>query len=477
MHTLNFRPAAATTINYFVTEGAQTLPHLIPAAGFYLTYAHKPLQIWDVTHDETYRSYVEHQLSLDLNLAMGLWDFLEVGLGLPVALYQHGDQQDLFGSSDTVGSALGDLRLIVKGRLLTLGPVSVGLAVPVSFPTGSEDNLTGQGGVTVTPTAVLGLSTRWVDAALNAGYRFRPEQSITVAALDQDKINVDDEVVLSLGLKVPVWQDRIDLIADGFVSLSTHDLDSEEVPAEVLGGLRFHLPAGLTAHMGAGPGISGGIGTPTFRVFAGLGYQYVPPKVVPPPPDRDGDGIVDADDRCPDDPEDTDGFEDQDGCPDPDNDQDKILDPADKCPNDPETYNEFEDADGCPDAKPAAKVQITRTAITVPTVYFDTNKDSLQQRSHQTLKEVAALLQKNEWVKKVRLEGHTDDRGDDAYNMDLSQRRMATVKQFLMDQGVAADRLEAKGYGETKPIADNKTAKGRAQNRRVEFVIVDPAAK
>ena len=129
------------------------------------------------------------------------------------------------------------------------------------------------------------------------------------------------------------------------------------------------------------------------------------------------------------------------------------------------------------DSKPLAKVQITRTAITVPPVYFATGKDRILERSHATLLEVVDLLKKNTWVKKIQVEGHTDDRGNDASNMDLSERRANSVKKFMLDNGLEAGRLSAKGFGETKPIVSNKTRKGRAQNRRVDFIILDPAQK
>lgn len=88
--------------------------------------------------------------------------------------------------------------------------------------------------------------------------------------------------------------------------------------------------------------------------------------------------------------------------------------------------------------------------------------------------QVADLLKKNRWVKKVRIEGHTDTRGKDDYNMELSDRRARSVMKYLVENGVEASRLTAQGFGEDKPIASNKTNRGRAKNRRVEFIIIDP---
>ena len=186
-----------------------------------------------------------------------------------------------------------------------------------------------------------------------------------------------------------------------------------------------------------------------------------------PDADNDQDGVLDADDKCPTEKEDTDGFEDMDGCPDLDNDQDGIPDATDQCPNEAETKNGKDDEDGCPDL-----VRIVGDQIKISDkVYFATNKDKILDKSFDMLKEVASVI-KSKPDMKVRVEGHTDDVGRDAKNLKLSQRRAESVQKFLVDEGVGAERLTAEGLGETKPIADNKTEEGRAENRRVEFHIV-----
>jgi len=216
-----------------------------------------------------------------------------------------------------------------------------------------------------------------------------------------------------------------------------------------------------------------------------------------PDPDNDKDGILDAADKCPNDPEDKDGFEDDDGCPDPDNDKDGILDTADKCPNDPEDKDGFEDDDGCPDPdndkdgildaddkcplepgvppdgcpKKYSLVVVTETKIELKqTVFFDTNKATIKSVSFALLNDVAQALTDNPKIK-VEIGGHTDSQGNDSFNLKLSQKRAESVRTYLIKKGVTSDRLVPKGYGENVPIADNRTSDGRAQNRRVEFVI------
>jgi outer membrane protein OmpA-like peptidoglycan-associated protein len=217
-----------------------------------------------------------------------------------------------------------------------------------------------------------------------------------------------------------------------------------------------------------------------------------------PDDDNDNDGITDKLDKCPNDPEDRDGFEDADGCPDPDNDKDGIPDKLDKCPNDPEDKDGFEDADGCPDPDndkdgipdvadkcpnepgtppdgcPTKKynlVVVTETKIELKqTVFFDTNHASIKKVSFPLLTDVAQALSDYPTIK-VEIQGHTDSQGRAQSNKRLSQRRADSVRAYLIKKGIAGDRMVAKGYGKDEPIADNRTAEGRSQNRRVEFVI------
>ena len=193
-----------------------------------------------------------------------------------------------------------------------------------------------------------------------------------------------------------------------------------------------------------------------------------------PDPDNDQDGILDVDELCPNDPEDKDGFEDQDGCPDPDNDKDRILDKDDKCPNEPETYNGYQDEDGCPDR---GRVIVTDTSIEIlDIVYFEYDKAIIKKISYPILDAVAATMQGNPSIQLIEVQGHTDERGDDAYNLDLSDRRAKAVKQYLMDKGVDEKRLTSQGYGETQPLDRNHNEAAWAKNRRVAFLILKRAS-
>ena len=206
-----------------------------------------------------------------------------------------------------------------------------------------------------------------------------------------------------------------------------------------------------------------------------------------PDADNDQDGVLDTDDKCPLEKEDKDKFEDEDGCPDPDNDKDGILDGDDKCPLKPETYNGNKDDDGCPDGKET--VVITKTEIKIlQKVFFNSGKDTIQRKSYKLLDTVATVLNQNPQVTKIRIEGHTDDIGSSDKNLDLSKRRAAAVKNYLVKKGVDEKRLTSEGYGEDQPLCKDipekmlgkksrKYNNCRADNRRVEFKIVEVNGK
>ena len=192
--------------------------------------------------------------------------------------------------------------------------------------------------------------------------------------------------------------------------------------------------------------------------------------------DNDGDGIADASDKCPDAAEDKDGFQDDDGCVDADNDGDGIADAADKCPLEAETVNGKDDTDGCPEKE--ATVFITKERVTITDkVFFETGRATLQKKSDALLNEVANVLKNFPRVKKVRVEGHTDDKGKAEQNQKLSEERARAVVAFLVKKGVAKERLEAAGFGSTRPVDAADSDEAREKNRRVEFTILEQVAE
>lgn len=221
----------------------------------------------------------------------------------------------------------------------------------------------------------------------------------------------------------------------------------------------------------------------------------------PDDPDTDHDGVPDSRDMCLLEPEDRDGYLDDDGCPDLDNDADGIPDVRDKCPNQPEDPDGFEDDDGCPDddndkdtvpdvidecpntpGQPTGRrpgcpdlVIVTAKEIRITQqIQFDFNRSTIKAVSFPILDAVKDVLAGNPKIS-LEVQGHTDNVGQAQYNMKLSQARADSVKAYLASHGIDASRLVAKGYGMTQPLLPNATEASRAMNRRVQFIRTEAA--
>ncbi len=211
-----------------------------------------------------------------------------------------------------------------------------------------------------------------------------------------------------------------------------------------------------------------------------------------PPNDLDDDGIYDQNDRCPCEPgeapsgcptgldTDKDGFPDEvdecptepgiapKGCPVRDADGDGLPDEVDKCPMQPENRNGYQDEDGCEDVIPE---ELKESIGVLEGITFEFNSENIRRSSRPVLDKAAEALKKFPEVR-VRIEGHTDNVGDPAYNLELSKKRAASVKSYLVEKGVPEAQLETDGFGDTKPLDEADTDAARAKNRRIEFNLI-----
>ena len=340
--------------------GARTRGHLSPAGGLSLHYARKPLVMLPVGGGETRKKGVVYPgaVRAELLASVGLGDAFEVGVAVPT-IFAFGATDYLLVDVGTnvTGISFGDLRVSGAADLaqLLLGKrsgdsshpgVALGVRGTLGLPTGDEEAFAGDGGVGFEPTAIVGFS--WAKGwyiGTNLGWLTRPRNQV-------QNVVKDDEFLWGARFEMPTPLRDIGLIATAGGRLTTAtqrhptnlDRSADELlgPTELLFGIRGYFLGGLDMTVAAGPGIGGSAGTPAFRVVSQLGWA-------PRSSDRDDDGLLDEEDGCPDKPEDKDGFEDRDGCPDPDNDKDGILDVDDKCPLEPESANGVEDTDGCPE--------------------------------------------------------------------------------------------------------------------------------
>ena len=437
----------------------------------------------------------------------------EVFAALPVVLSQGADANAITGQEELSGAGLGDARLGVRASLKRFlgNRLGAGAGLQVSMPTSIGADFAGADGLGAHPYVVTDLHAGPVRIATNLGARLRGKE-------DVGNLSLGSAFTYGLGASAKIADAPFWLIGelDGEVA----GFSSSKAPLEGRAALRGEIADGYFGQIGYGRGIVNGYGAPDHRVFASLTFRPALPKadkhvvapvepvVVEPPenPDPDGDGIAMNDDKCPlvaedfdgfedldgcpegdndsdgiadeadkcrNTAEDIDGFEDLDGCPDPDNDNDGLMDTEDKCPDEAEVINGVDDDDGCPDEGVSLVVVGSDRLVIKDSVYFAYNKAEILARSTQLLDQIAKTLERTAAIKKVRIGGHTDSRGNDDYNRELSDRRANAVMEALVARGIDAGRLEAIGYGEDSPIDSNKTSKGRASNRRVEFVIVD----
>jgi outer membrane protein OmpA-like peptidoglycan-associated protein len=483
------------------------------------------------------------------------------------------------------GQGVGNLGLHLKTRLLrsSRAPyVGVGLIASVYLPTANPvDRFLGDRKAVPQLVGIVDreLAGGRLRLALNAGVRLRPATSFTDAGdmgapPTNRTIAAAAELPVGFGAAWALSPGRFDLVGEVFGAVPLAG-SSNYQPLEALGGVKLYLARNSFLSLGAGRGLLPAKGAnPDVRAFIGIVFE---PNIgdrdgdgikddvdrcpdepedrdrfedddgcpdpdndhdgildeddrcrnIPEdrdgvqdedgcpegnPGDRDSDGILDHLDRCPDDaedfdsfedgdgcpdldndrdkildlddlcplvPEDRDGFDDEDGCPDTDNDRDRILDQSDRCPNEPETYNNVDDRDGCPDKDdPRALIveQKGRIDILKP-INFEYDRDVIKRDSYRILDAIVAALQGSSGIELLEIAGHTDEQGNDAYNLDLSIRRAAAVLRYLTEKGVAPNRLESQGYGETVPVDTRSNPVAWAKNRRVEFLILKHAGK
>ncbi|HVZ75471.1 MAG TPA: OmpA family protein [Polyangia bacterium] len=297
-------------------------------------YAARPLVVTDAANGGRSYALVRQAAGFDLRLAVGLGHRLEVAALVPVTALQSGDTPA--GADAPSSAGLEAIRVGAKARLLGDGSrAGLGVAALAAIPTGSAGGLVHESGLGGEARLFGDVHARGFTLSLGAGVRLRKKTQLYDIALGNE--------LLGAAAVDYRWDTRTSAFAElaGATPLSSPASSAKQTPLEVLFGARERVGT-VTLFGGAGPGLREGYGTPVLRVVAGASWSNAPLDV-------DHDGVPDEVDRCPLVPEDRDGFEDGDGCPDPDNDQDGIPDSKDKCPDAAEDKDGFQDGDGCPD--------------------------------------------------------------------------------------------------------------------------------
>jgi cysteine-rich repeat protein len=393
---------------------------------------------------------VGSRLSAYLDFALGWGDRFEFNVALPFALAQSTESGTAAGIMlQRAGTtALGDARL--GGSVLLYSRPdrpSFGLAATLALPVGSTRSFTGDGGIGAELLGTTGFAGRGYRVLVNAGVRFRPES---------DYVSTDQgsELIGRAGLLVPFADNRLMTSLELDVMARARGSDAfKTIGSPVLGlvGVRYHFDTGMYVGAGIGAGLTQAPGSPSVRTLVTIGYSPEPRParrgLVAQPNDSDGDGIIDTLDKCPSQPEDKNGYQDEDGCPD-----------APPEPPDPDAPLTLEQVTTLP-----APIEFKfDTAIMLPGAEVYLNK-------------VLQLLQNHSEVLKLEIQGHTSSEGGPEYNLRLSNDRAKAVFTWLVDHGIDASRLVPRGYGLTQPIFVNDTEPHRQHNRRVQFRLLEQA--
>jgi hypothetical protein len=337
-----FHPAIGSR-SFITLDGAAVLEHRLWHIGLVGSYGHQLLSYTLANPEDPANTVtlapVQNLAMAELVAAAGIANRFQIGAALPVAFTWGGDDFDSYGRS--MGRmarvmGVGDVRFEGKAQLAGLGQkraLLVSLAASGTVPTGDDKAFLGEKSFTGQLRLTLELRRgEWLRGVVMGGGLVR-EKSEFLGTPEGPALLYGAAVELRPNQQMGVLGE-----ATGRVASRYHDTN----PAELDAGMRFYLTPMVSLLMGGGFGLNHGVGSPMARAFVGLGWA-------PDYRDRDGDGYIDFYDRCPDEPEDWDGFQDGDGCPDPDNDGDGIPDVVDKCPNEPEDKDTFQDEDGCPD--------------------------------------------------------------------------------------------------------------------------------
>jgi OmpA-OmpF porin, OOP family len=500
-------------------------------------YTYKPLVLYIKNRDDV--ALMKHQLFTHFGGTLILWERLRLGVNFPVRMAGKGDYIRVNGTRYDVDNSImiGDLRLGVDLRVVGdyEDPFTLVIGGRFHLPTGSREGYTSDGKVRIEPRLMIAGGAGVFGYAARAGFMYRQLHGY----VDDDPFGNELAFAASIGLRL--FDHKFvfgpELMGSTVVQKKSAIFKKHTTSEEVIISAKYRFGDAI-AGLGAGPGMLRGLGTPKVRVLATLDWfpQFKKEEPVQAPRDRDGDGIIDEVDACPDEPgvmsddrskhgcpapkdRDRDSILDaQDACPDQagvasddpqkngcpppkDQDGDGIVDEQDACPNESGEKNDDPQKNGCPPPKDQDGDGIIDTEDACPEqagnrnndpkkngcpvvvvtaeelkvnerIEFETGKAKLRPEADSILNSVLEVLKAHPEITKLSVEGHTDNRGSNKANLSLSRRRAAAVVNWLESHGIDKSRLTSTGFGEEKPIEDNATDTGRQNNRRVEFKIV-----
>lgn len=531
-----FRPAVDSK-GFVTVNGTQVLPGNQISFGLVIDYANVLLRTSPRGQEKL--SLIDHSFQGTFHFNYGIKNVAVIGLSMPFNLMAGPSQVDAAGNpvfpgrwtgSQLDSQNLGFVSLHGKVQILRVEK-GLGLAalVPIGVPLTNSPRSGGADPKFWFWPQLLAEKrfgkTDWLKLGINAGFRGHVTSDTTLD-LRGGTLKDGNRVTYGFAAAARVLP-AVDLIGETYATYLLSDSAGVLKPSnEVVGGLKVFVEKNSYFLLGGGTRYTKGFEAANLRAFLGFVYE---PSIG----DRDGDGILDDVDQCPDEKEDFDGFEDEDGCPDPDNDKDGVPDYRDRCPNvpgpvenqgcpkpegdrdgdgtpdskdkcpdvpgpksnfgcpldqdgdrdhdlipdsrdqcpdEPETYNGVNDEDGCPDS---GDVVVTDGAIVIlKKIQFKTGSAEILPESNTILDQVAFALKGHPEFALIEVAGHADERASDQFNLNLTQKRVDAVVAALASRGTERTRLRAKGYGEFCPEDEGHTEEAWEKNRRVEFKIV-----
>ncbi|MBI4211787.1 MAG: OmpA family protein [Deltaproteobacteria bacterium] len=385
------------------------------SGGLFLNYSYQPLELTDEGNDRL-RGIVDDLVMADIGAAVGITDWWQIGANFPIALwetfYDPNARLSVIPPKETFWGTLADIRVDMKLRLMDIDRHRVGIAlVPFFyFPTGKEERYMGNGMYSPGGALVVDFDIKnRVFFTINGGYR---NYRFTHYHTWNSQALLDDTIFLGVGTNIRV-SDSFALIAEGWHEGMWKGY-MNFVEKEIQNPSEF-LVAGRYSPQNNLRGMA-------FTFGAGRALTIGPGS----PDFRIFAGI-------------------------------NYRKPA------------------VVSIPPPVEVEaiVEEKIVITQKIHFEFDRAVVRDVSRPILDDVASLLLANSQIQKIRIEGHTDWIGTDVYNQKLSEARARAVRDYLADKGVPAARLEFVGYGETRPIADNETVKGRARNRRTEFTVVE----
>ncbi|MDB4939070.1 MAG: outer membrane protein, partial [Labilithrix sp.] len=492
-----FEPSARGS-EWLANESLDLRGHLRPSLGYVLSYSHRVVVVGPA-NGLPERAPVKELALLHVGGSVVLFDRLRLALDLPFQVYA-GGQSSTFVPAPPAESGVGDLRLGADVRLLGQyrGALTAAIGVQAFAPTGEKAQWTSDGVFRARPRALFAGEVGVFVWAAQVGVHVRAQTEVTASAAAG--VRVARNLVLGPEVTASTFEDAF---------------GKRATPVEALLGAHWLVDGTARIGGGVGHGLTNGVGAPAWRLMFGVewspeiprerrkpgqsgargaggrrdavvvldaDHDRIPddrdacprvvgiatndPKTNGCPPDTDGDGVDDLTDACPtvrgvatSDPQ-------TNGCPDRDRDHDGIPNDLDACPDDSGAPDIDPRRNGCP----KAFVHESRIELLDPVEFKPgTATIAATPETEAILTAVLRVMLELPERRKLRVEGHTDDRGDPASNRTLGAARAAAVAKWLVEHGIDRARISSEGFGSERPIATNATEAGRAENRRLEL--------